>query len=150
LGGRRVEDRVSLVDIAPTVARFMQQNPALGGYQGEDLLGYALPDRPPRRLPLLLTAASKDVLVRVGVVDPLRDWKVVLALEAALPELYQLGAAEPDAENLAEAQPKTTLGLLRQLFHSPVFPRSADDFEVRETKEQKAQSLGQGSAASKH
>jgi hypothetical protein len=150
VGARRVEDRVSLVDIAPTVARFMQQNPALGGYQGEDLLGYALPDRPPRRLPLLLTAASKDVLVRVGVVDPLRDWKVVLALEAALPELYQLGAAEPDAENLAEAQPKTTLGLLRQLFHSPVFPRSADDFEVRETKEQKAQSLSDGSGASKH
>ena len=73
--------------------------------------------------------------------DPIRDWKVVLALEAALPELYQLGTTEPDAENLAEAQPKTTLELLRQLFHSPVFPRIAEDFEVRETKEQKARSV---------
>ncbi|HEX3849878.1 MAG TPA: hypothetical protein VHW01_02860, partial [Polyangiaceae bacterium] len=98
-----------------------------------------VPDHPPRRLPLLLTAASKDVLVRVGIVDPVRDWKVVLSLEAALPELYNLGSSEPDAANLAEAHPGTTLQLLRSLYHSPVFPRSAEDFDVRDTKQQKAQ-----------
>lgn len=139
LGSRRIEERVSLVDVAPTLARFMLPSPATKGYQGEDLLGYLLPERPPRRLPLLLTAASKDVLVRVGVVDPTRDWKVVLSLEAALPELYPLSAPDPDAANLAEANPKATLELLRELFHSPVFPRSAEDFDVRDTKEQKAE-----------
>jgi len=110
----------------------------MAGYQGEDLLGYLLPDRPPRRLPLLLTAAAKDVLVRIGLVDPVRNKKVVLSLEAALPELYDLGSSDPDAANLADAQPKPTLELLRQLYHSPIFPQSAEDFEVRDTKEQRA------------
>jgi hypothetical protein len=139
LGSRRIEERVSLVDVAPTLARYMQPNPDLTGYQGEDLLGQLLPNHPPRRLPLLLTAAAKDMLVRVGMVDPVRDWKVVLSLEAALPELYDLGSPDPDAANLAEAHPKTTLNLLRQIYHSPIFPRTADDFDVRDTKEQRSQ-----------
>lgn len=147
LGSRRVEDRVSLVDVAPTLARFMTDNAKTTGYQGEDLLGYLVPKRPARRLPLLLTAASKDVLVRIGLIDPARNSKVVLSLEAALPELYDLGASDPDAENLADAQPALTLDLLRQLYHSPVFPRSADDFDVRDTKQQKAQYAAEASAA---
>ena len=138
LGARRIDERVSLVDVAPTLARYMLSAPDMAGYQGEDLLGYLLPDRPPRRLPLLLTAAAKDVLVRIGLVDPVRNKKVVLSLEAALPELYDLGSSDPDAANLADAQPKPTLELLRQLYHSPIFPQSAEDFEVRDTKEQRA------------
>ena len=138
IGGRQIQDRVSLVDVAPTLTRYMQAEPSTVGYQGVDLLGYLLPDRPPRRLPLLLTAASKDVLVRVGVVDPVRDWKAVLSLEAALPELFSLDAPDPDAEDLADAKPRVTLDLLRTLSRSPVFPRSADDFDVRDTREQKA------------
>ncbi len=137
IGGRQIQDRVSLVDVAPTLTRYMQADPSTLGYQGVDLLGYLLPDRPPRRLPLLLTAASKDVLVRVGVVDPVRDWKAVLSLEAALPELFSLDARDPDAEDLADAKPRVTLDLLRTLSRSPVFPRSADDFDVRDTREQK-------------
>ena len=147
VGARRITERVSLVDVAPTLARYMVPSPSLAGYQGEDLLGYALPNRPPRRLPLLLTAASKDVLVRVGVVDPVRDWKAVLSLEAALPELYDLGRGDPDAANLADAHGKVTLDLLRQLYHSPVFPRTADDFDVRDTKEQRAAWAAEAAAA---
>ena len=150
VGPRRIDERVSLVDIAPTLARYMQPSPSLAGYQGEDLLGYALPKHPPRRLPLLLTAASKDVLVRVGVVDPVRDWKVVLSLEAALPELYDLSHEDPDAANSADAHGKVTLELLRQLYHSPVFPRTADDFDVRDTKEQRAAWAAEASDATKH
>ncbi|HKO50046.1 MAG TPA: sulfatase, partial [Polyangiaceae bacterium] len=138
LGAHRIDARVSLIDVAPTLARYMQPAPDMAGYQGEDLLGYLLPDRPARRLPLLLTAAAKDVLVRVGVVDPVRNWKVVLSLEAALPELYDLGSTDPDAANLAEAHPKPTLDLLRKLYHSPIFPRTAEDFDLRDTKEQRA------------
>jgi hypothetical protein len=64
---------------------------------------------------------------------------LVLSLEAALPELYDLSAADPDADNLAEENPTPTLELLRRLYHSPVFPRSTDDFDVRDTKAQKAE-----------
>jgi uncharacterized protein len=138
LGARRIDERVSLIDVAPTLARYMQENPDMTGYQGEDLIGRLVPHRPPRRLPILLTAAAKDVLVRVGMVDHTRDWKLVLSLEAALPELYDLASSDPDAANLAEVHPKTTLDLLRQVYHSPIFPRTAEDFEVRDTKEQRA------------
>lgn len=144
---QRVEERVSLVDVAPTLARYMEPSPSLLGYQGEDLLGYAVPNRPARRLPLLLTGASKDVLVRVGVVDPLSDWKLVLSLEAALPELYDLGASDPDQANLAEAHEKTTLRLLRELYHSPIFPRNTEDFDLRDTKEQRAEWAAEAAAA---
>ncbi len=150
LGSHRIDERVSLIDVAPTVARFMLQDPNMGGYQGEDLLGYLVPNRPPRRLPLLLTAAAKDVLVRVGVVDPVRDWKLVLSFEAALPELYKLDSPDPDSANLAEAHPKRTLELLRQIYHSPIFPRSSDDFDVRETKTQRAQSEAEAAEGGKH
>jgi hypothetical protein len=146
LGSRRIDERVSLVDVAPTVARFMLNSPNMSDYQGEDLLGYLVPNRPPRRLPLLLTAAAKDVLVRVGVLDPVRDWKLVLSFEAALPELYDLGSPDPDAANLAERHPKLTLELLRQVYHSPIFPRSSDDFDVRDTKEQRARSATEAAA----
>ncbi|HEX3774758.1 MAG TPA: sulfatase-like hydrolase/transferase [Polyangiaceae bacterium] len=143
LPAQKIEQRVSLVDVAPTLARYMEAEPSTAGYQGEDLIGYLLPDRPARRLPLLLTAASKDVLVRVGVIDPARPWKAVLSLEAALPELYDLGAPDPDAENVSDAHPKVTLELLRQIARSPVFPHTKDDFDVRDTREQKAAQAGQ-------
>ena len=76
------------------------------------------------------------------LIDPVRDWKVVLSLEAALPELYNLGASDPDAANLADAHPRVTLDLLRSIARSPVFPRTADDFDVRDTREQKAAGAG--------
>ena len=100
-------------------------------------------------LPILLTAASKDLLVRVGLIDPTRDKKVVLSLEAALPELYDLRSIDPDAANLADAQPKTTLELLRQVYHSPIFPSAAEDFEVRDTKEQREQKAKEAAAEAK-
>ena len=145
-GAHRIDERVSLVDVAPTLARYMERAPDMAGYQGEDLLGYLVPDHPPRRLPILLTAAAKDVLVRVGMVDPVRNWKLVLSLEAALPELYDLGSPEPDAENLADAHPKLTLDLLERVYHSPIFPRTTEDFDVRDTKEQRAQWAAEAAA----
>jgi hypothetical protein len=124
--------------------------PSMAGYQGEDLLGYAVPNRPARRLPLLLTAASKDVLVRVGMVDPVRDWKLVLSFEAALPELYDLSDSSPDDENLAEAHPATSLQMLRALSRSPVFPRNTEDFDLRDTKEQRAQWASEAAVSGKN
>jgi uncharacterized protein len=138
LPAREVRERVSAVDIAPTLARYMLPNPDLSGYAGDDLLHHLLEPPHPRRLPILLVSASKDVLVRVGVVDPQRDYKLVLSLEAALPELYDLNAEDPDSNNVADQHPELTDKLLRLLVASPVFPRSLWDFDVRDTKEQRA------------
>jgi hypothetical protein len=120
----------------------MERDPDTRGYHGEDLLSFVLPGPSRRRNPLLLVGASKDVLVRVGMIDPVNEWKLVLSLEAALPELYELAAPDPDAVNLAEAHPRTTLEALERVVTSPIFPRSADDFEVRDTREQKAEAAG--------
>ncbi len=139
---RRIDEKVSLVDVAPTLARYIDPQASMAGYQGEDLLGYLLPTRPARRYPLLLQAASKDMLVRVGLVDPVEEYKLVLSLEAAFPELYDLHQEDPDAMTVTREQPERTLKALRALVRSPVFPRSADDFEVRDTKEQKAVAAG--------
>jgi uncharacterized protein len=138
LPARRVEERVSLVDVAPTLARYMLSNPDMTGYAGEDLLTRLLARPPRRRLPVLLMSASKDVLVRVGMIDPGSDYKLVLSLEAALPELYDLRADDPDASNVADKHPALSERLLRRLVASPVFPRSLWDFDVRDTKEQRA------------
>jgi hypothetical protein len=138
LPAREVSERVSLVDVAPTLARYMSPNPDLSGYAGEDLLLRLTASKPVRRLPILLVSASKDVLVRVGVISPTRDYKLVLPLEVGLPELYDLNAADPDGNNVAEQHPERTKRLLRELVGSPVFPRSLWDFDVRDTKDQRA------------
>ena len=74
---RAIDDKVSLVDVAPTLARYLETDADTKGYQGEDLLGYLVPHRPPRRLPLLMSGASKENLVRVGIVRPNEPWKLV-------------------------------------------------------------------------
>jgi uncharacterized protein len=135
---RRVDERVSLVDVAPTLARYMLPRAELTGYAGQDLLEHLLEGPPTRRLPILLVGASKDMLVRIGMIAPARDYKLVLSLEAALPELYDLRAPDPDAENVAEQHPELAHRLLRELVASPVFPRTLWDFDVRYTKEQRA------------
>lgn len=133
-----VLDKVSLVDVAPTLGRYMDPTLNGRGFHGQDLLGYALPVPPPRRLPLLVLGASKDVLVRVGFVDPVHEFKLVLSLEAALPELYDLRLRDPDEVNLASLHPRRAQRGLELLVRSPIFPRSNEDFEVRDTREQKA------------
>jgi hypothetical protein len=139
---RRIEEKVSLTDVAPTLARFMDPSASMAGYHGEDLLGYVLPDRPPRRHPIFIEAASKDVLVRVGLIDPVEEYKLVLSLEASFPELYDLRSPEVDSVTVTREQPERTLKALRELVRSPVFPRTAEDFDVRDTKEQKALAAG--------
>lgn len=134
---RTVTSKVSLVDVAPTLGRLMDPTLDGRGFHGEDLLTHALGTPPPRRFPLLLLGASKDLLVRVGFVDPVDEFKLVLSFESALPELYDLRASDPDGRNFASEHPARTRRGIRILAHSPIFPRQPDDFEVRDTKEQK-------------
>jgi hypothetical protein len=131
---RQVDDVVSLVDVAPTLSRFLEPNPRLDGYHGDDLLGHAGSGRQKRRFPVLFAAALRDQLVRVGMVDEQGDTKLVVRLEAALPELHELGSPNPDERNVAEEHPKLTRKLLRQLATSPVFPRKASDFSMLESR----------------
>jgi hypothetical protein len=83
-------------------------------------------------------------LVRVGLIDPVEDYKLVLSLEASFPELYDLRDPNPDTVTISRDRPERTLDALQKLVRSPVFPRSAEDFEVRDTKEQKALATGKG------
>jgi hypothetical protein len=138
ISGRRIERPVSLVDVAPTLGRYLDPLLDDSGFQGEDLLTNAIEPPPPRRFPLLLVSASKDLLVRVGLVDPVGEYKLVLSFEAALPELYNLRAPDPDAQNFASSDPKRVRRGLQLLLRSPVFPREPGDFDVRDTREQKA------------
>lgn len=131
LGHRVVYDKVSLVDIAPTLARYMLENADTRGYQGEDLVSYLVPDRPPRRLPILLAGSSQENLVRIGIVDPDKDWKLVLPLESGTPELYDLSVSDPDWLSVAENHPTEVARLLSQLVRSPLFPRSSEDADVK-------------------
>lgn len=141
---KQIDRKVSLVDVAPTLGRFMDPTLNGRGFQGEDLLANLLSPAPPRRFPLLLMSASKDLLVRVGIVDPVEDFKLLVSFEAALPELYDLRIPEPDAANFAAGHPERVRRSIAELVRSPVFPRSADDFDVRDTKEQKALALPVG------
>lgn len=138
---KRVDEKVSLVDVAPTLGRFFDPTLNGRGFHGQDLLGYALPEPPKRRFPLLVLGASKDVLVRVGFVDPASQYKLVLSLEAALPELYDLSGDDPDELNLAFSKTARVQKGLELLARSPIFPRTNDDFEMRDTREQKAAAL---------
>ena len=122
----RVDDMVSLIDFAPTLARTLDPGRDMQGYHGEDLLGHLLEHLPARRFPLLMRAATKDTLTRVGVIDPSLPYKLVVPLDSGIPQLYDLRAANPeDAEHAAD-RPAETARLLSALVRSPVFPRAQE------------------------
>jgi hypothetical protein len=121
-----VEDVVSLVDIAPTLARSMADNADTAGYQGEDLLSYLVPERPKRRLPLVLMSTLKEVPVRLGLIDPTSPWKLVLPLEGAVPELFDIRSADPDSLDVSRDHNAEMLRLLNELVRAPLFPRLSE------------------------
>ena len=121
-----VDDVVSLVDVAPTLARTMAPNADTTGYQGEDLLGYLVPGHPRRRLPLVLMSTLKEVPVRLGLIDPGAPWKLVLPLEGAVPELYDIRAMDPDGLDVSRDHNTEMLRLLNELVRAPLFPRLSE------------------------
>jgi hypothetical protein len=133
-----VYDKVSLVDLAPTLVRYMEPSPSMAGYHGEDLLGYLVPNRPPRRLPLLMAGASHDTLLRIGLMSPKSPYKLVLPLETAVPELYDVTESDPDWVSVADREPGQTLTMLSQLVRSPLFPRKHEEPEPAEATTSKA------------
>jgi hypothetical protein len=129
-----VTEPVSLVDVAPTLSRFLSSSPQAHLYHGEDLLMHAVGKAPERRLPIVFAAALRDELVRIGMLDASGEYKLVVRLEAAQLELYDRGSPNADSTNLAQQRPELSRELLRQLAASPVFPRTVDDFRMLNTK----------------
>lgn len=127
---QEIDDIVSLVDVAPTLAPYLGNVDDRRGYQGVDLLTYVAGEHPERKHPLVLRAADRDRLVRIGLLDPETGLKLVVRLEAALPELYDLDADDPDDISIASHRTGMTQALLRRLATSPVFPRESADFDL--------------------
>jgi arylsulfatase A-like enzyme len=128
-----VDEQVSLVDVAPTLARYLHPAPSMIGYHGEDLVTYALPDRPKRRLPLLLASVNEQRLSRVGLVDG--RYKLVLRTDWGEPQLYDLAARDPDAEDVAAQHDEEVAARMSQLLRSPVFVNAYLDAKALEAKD---------------
>lgn len=121
---RVVRDRVSLVDLAPTLARIFVPDADLSPYQGEDLLSRLVPHPPKRRLPILLVGSDSDGLAHLGLIEPEGRHKLVVPLRLPIPELYDLEGDDFDATDLASRERGEVLRLLDRLVRSPVFPRT--------------------------
>ncbi|WP_437874543.1 sulfatase-like hydrolase/transferase [Sorangium sp. So ce513] len=122
-----VDEMVSLIDVAPTMARLLTPDPPMNGYHGEDLLGFLDPEPPPRRLPLLAAAVSEQQIARVGILD--ERYKLVLPLEWGAPELYDLTAPDPDEVDVSAPNARETLRLMGALLRSPVFLAAEAELE---------------------
>ncbi len=129
LGSGTVRDRVSLIDLAPTLARYLLEDPPLDGYHGEDLLSHLVPGRPSRRHPIVMASVSGLSLSRVGIIDETGRWKLVIPFGTARPELYDLDSNDLD-ENVAKQKPNIAARLLGEAVGSPLFPRRLSDFQA--------------------
>lgn len=125
LSAQVVDRPVGHVDLFATLAPLLDPSVSLAATHGEPLWDALRPDGRPRRFPLLLQSMRGQQLLRVGLVDGRTRHKLVLALEAGVPELYDLGRPEPDDVDLAAEQRALGLRLLSELVRSPVFPRPA-------------------------
>ncbi|MBI4700177.1 MAG: sulfatase-like hydrolase/transferase [Deltaproteobacteria bacterium] len=129
LAPRRIDAVVGHVDLLPTLAPYLAPGPDGGRRHGLDLLAHVVAPRSRWPLPLLALASRGPDLARVGLIDRDRDqpFKLVLPLESAVPELYDLQADQPDDAEVGERNPGSMLQLLDELLRSPVFPRAAAD-----------------------
>lgn len=127
MGPRVIDEPVSLVDIAPTLAPIFGEGSAV--YHGEDLLR-ADANLAERRLPILLRAGEFQGHDRAGIVDATSKRKLVVRLEAAFPELYAYEIDRLDSHNLAKEEEALVRRLVQRLARSPVFPRGEEDFKL--------------------
>jgi hypothetical protein len=68
----------------------------------------------------------KEVPVRLGLIDPAAPWKLVLPLEGAVPELFDIRTADPDALDVSREHNAEMLRLLNELVRAPLFPRLSE------------------------
>ena len=128
-----VKQQVGLVDVAPTLARYLHPAPSMNGYQGEDLVTFLIPDRPKRRLPLLLSSTIEQRLSRVGLLDD--DYKLILRADWDEPQLFDLRLGDPDQVDFGGSASAATIGRMGELLQSPVFVNAYDDAKAAEARE---------------
>lgn len=124
LEGRRVDTPVSVIDVAPTLVRMLDPGASLLPYHGEDLLTQLDPEPPARRYPLLMRSMVKEQVARLGVVAPDGRRKLVLPVESAQPELYDLGARLPDDLDIAEREPEVVDRLMPVVLEGAMNPQT--------------------------
>jgi uncharacterized protein len=130
IAAREIATPVSLVDLAPTLVPYLSPNTVTAQFHGEDLLAHLVSPKPERRYPLLASAALLDALLRVALIDPVSQRKLVVNLDSPVPELYDLTRVQPDGANLLDREPERARALLDTLVHSPVFPRKPEDLDL--------------------
>jgi hypothetical protein len=114
---RAVARKVSIVDVGPTVARFLEPT-MTAPYHGIDLLRlYADPDTE-RALPLLMRASSEGRPSMLGLVHHTR--KLVMPVAGGPAQLHDLTVEDPDETDLASVEAEQALELLTALISSPV------------------------------
>ncbi|HNZ23549.1 MAG TPA: sulfatase-like hydrolase/transferase [Polyangiaceae bacterium] len=122
--GRKIDSYVSTVDVGPMLARLIDPNASLFPYHGEDLLTQIGPEPASRRFPMLMRAVLKEQVVRVGVIDPTINRKLILPLESGTPELYDLSVTDPDEMDKALEETATVEKLLPIVNDGPMNPRA--------------------------
>jgi hypothetical protein len=132
---RPIEQEVSLVDVAPTLGRYIDPDIDVRSYQGIDLIGLTLNLKRPKRRPLVMVGAAQDGLRRIGLVEPGNPMKLVLQIESGVPELYDRNAPDPDWDDLSEKYDRVSLEMLASLVRSPVYPRKPEPPDPADGKE---------------
>lgn len=122
LSPQRIEHIVSTADVASTLVRLVDPSVSLVGYHGEDLLTQLSANPPTRRFPIVMRATLHEDIVRLGVVDPGLNRKLVLPLDTQNPELYDLSADSPDDVNIAGDEPAVVQHLLPVVMQGPMNP----------------------------
>lgn len=115
---RELSAHASLVDIAPTISRFVDPFAETVGYHGVDLLRFYVDPEADRELPLLLHASSQGRSTLYGLVAGRR--KLIVASEGGPPLLHDLAEEDPDDTDLALTEPDRAASLLDQLAASPI------------------------------
>jgi uncharacterized protein len=113
-----VERPVTLVDVAPTLVRFLDPAIDLGGYHGVDLLRFYTHPASPRALPILLQATAEGRPSLVGLIDAER--KLVVAPSGGPAQLHDLSVDDPDDVDIALREPHRAMQLLEDLASSPI------------------------------
>lgn len=120
----QVDRPATLADVPPTLVAALGGDSPTWGYHGVNLLGLAS-GTAQRSLPIMFVGQRKETLVRVGMLDPASQFKLVLPLEVGRPELYDTTLTRPDEEDLSRSEPVKVAELLNWVVRSPMYPRPA-------------------------
>lgn len=118
LEAKEVAPHASVVDLAPTISRFVDPSTDVGGYHGVDLLRFYADPETERALPLLLHASSEGRPTLYGLVSDGR--KLVMPSAGGRPLLHDLTEKDPDETDLVTLEPECAEILLDQLASSPI------------------------------